>query len=42
MDNPKEILKNRKGVSKAAIDIIGRHILTYKKQIKDLQKKLDK
>ena len=35
-------VKIKKGVSKAAIDIIDRSIVTYKKQIKDLQKELDK
>ena len=35
-------VKIKKGVSKAAIDIIDRSIVTYKKQIKNLQKELDK
>lgn len=35
-------IKIKKGVSKAAVDIIDRSIVTYKKQIKDLLKELNK
>ena len=35
-------IKIKKGVSKAALDIIDRSVVTYKKQIKSLLKELDK